>query len=204
MSFWNLSDGEDAKETGNSFETGGGNMEPIPDGSSVLASIDDAKWDEDREGFEYLSLRWTVAKPEQFANRKVFHKLWVTDDKPKQKDPEKTRDKAKRMLAAIDSNAGGKLARKNGKPTSDELALALMGKPMVIRLQVWDMEGKTGNWVASVSPKDHELKVGETKAAPRAAANRSGGGDDWGGGSSRSKSFAGAGFGNDLDEEVPF
>lgn len=196
MSFWNLSDGEDAKEVGTSFETGGGNMPPIPDGSSVLAAIDDAKWDTDRDGYEHINLRWRIQKPEQFANRVVSQKVWVSDDKPKDKDPQKARDKAKKMLAAIDANAGGKLARKATRPTSDDLALALIGKPMVIRVQVWEIDGKEGNWIAAVSPKDHELRIGETKASPKKS-----GGDDWG---SEPRKGVSPNLQSDLDDEVPF
>ena len=43
MGFWNLSDGEDAAKTGAEYEIPGGNMDPIPAGSSVLAMIDEAK-----------------------------------------------------------------------------------------------------------------------------------------------------------------
>jgi len=192
MSFWGLSNGDDAKETGKQFDGGGGGMELIPDGSNVLAAIDDAKWDTDRDGYEYINLRWRVQQPEAFANRVVFHKVWVSDDKPKSKDPQKVRDKAKQMLAAIDANAGGKLALKAERPTSDDLALALIGKPMVIRVQVWDMDGKQGNWVAAVMEKTHALKIGETKPA---TANK--GGDDWGGSTTKAKEL-------DLDDEVPF
>lgn len=194
--FWGLSDGEDAKATGTSFETGGGAMPLIPDGSSVLATIDDVKWDETQDGYEYLNVRWSVAKPEQFTNRKVFHKLWVTDDKPKQNDPEKTRDKAKRMLAAIDANAGGKLARKASKPTNEDLALALIGKPMVIRVHIWEMDGKSGNWVAAVNDKNHALKVGEAKPSGRQEQRDA---DDW-----VSPSRKGGDFDNDLKDEIPF
>ena len=45
MAFWDLSDGgaatdNDSKE----FDGGGGNFDPIPDGSSVLAIAEAAEW----------------------------------------------------------------------------------------------------------------------------------------------------------------
>ena len=79
--FWNLSDGGNAKDTGTEYEIPGGNMDPIPDDSSVLAMIDEAKW-ADKDDARYVSLRWSVISPDGFKNRKVFQKLWVTDDDP--------------------------------------------------------------------------------------------------------------------------
>lgn len=176
MSFWQLSDGETAATGEKEYEQPSGNLEPIPDGSSVLALIDEAKWNETRdEHAEHISLRWSVMEPAEYANRKIFQKLWVTDDDPNTKDAakmEKKRDKAKRMLAAIDANAGGKLARKAARPTDDDLALALTNRPMIVRCQIWEMKGtdgstNTGNWISAVHPKSKGVDVKQTKPAAR-------------------------------------
>lgn len=158
--FWNLSDGEDIKnDTSGSFEMGGGKIELIPDRTSVLAAIDEAKWDKDQQGNRYITLRWSVLRPEELDNRKVFLKLWVADADPRAKDPIKKRDKAKRMLAAIDSNAGGKLLSSGKEPTDEMLTTCLTNKPMVIRVMVWDRQDRAtnqmvrGNWVGAVAPK---------------------------------------------------
>lgn len=180
--FWNLSDGGTAADTGTDYEVpGGGNFDPIPDGSSVLAMIDEAKWDEKNEA-EYISLRWTVLSPDEYKNRKVFQKLWVTDDDPSAKDREKAakkRDKARRMLAAVDANAGGKLTAKPGKPTDESLTACLTNKPMIIRLAVWEQDDNRnpgekvqGNWVQAVAPKSKGIDV---KAASPKASKPSGG-----------------------------
>lgn len=193
MGFWNTSDGEDAAKTGTEYEIPGGNMDPIPAGSSVLAMIDEAKWDHTQNNAEeYVSLRWTVLAPEEYKNRKVFHKLWVTDHDPNAKDTAKAiakTDKARKMLAAIDANAGGNLTAKDARPSDDDLALALTNKPMVITLMTWDSNtgGAGGNWVAAVAPKNKPLKIGE-KVAPKAKGNGSAGG-----------AYAGG-----LDDEIPF
>lgn len=191
--FWNLSDGEDAAKTGAEYEIPGGNMDPIPAGSSVLAMVDEAKWaTTQNDAEEYVSLRWTVLAPEEFKNRKVFQKLWVTDHDPNAKDTAKAiakTDKARKMLAAVDANAGGKLTAKDAKPSNDDLAMALMDKPMVITLGLWDMAGNTGNWVMAVAPKNKELKIGD-KAPAKAGGNRSSGSS----GGSRAE----------LDDEIPF
>ena len=152
MSFWNLSDNDDATKTTGEYETGGGDdMEPIPAKTQVLAAPDEAKWDE-YEGDYYISLRWNVLKPDQYKGRKVFHKLRVQDSDTKKAD------KAKRMLAAIDANAGGHLAKSAAQPGDAELAKSLVNKPMMLLLQVWEVEKEdgttaTGNWVSAVSPK---------------------------------------------------
>ena len=150
MSFWNLSDNKSV-DTSGEFETGGGNIEPIPANTDVLAVCDEAKWDE-RGDDRYISLRWTVMKPADYKNRKVFQKIRVLDS-----DPAKA-DKAKRMLAAIDANAGGKLVAAGEEPTDENLTKCLTNKPMVLKLQVWELETeqgevKTGNWVSKVAPR---------------------------------------------------
>jgi len=200
MSFWNLSDGESAAETASKeYEQETGKLDPIPDGSNVAALIDEAKWSETRDkDAEFISLRWTVMEPAEYANRKVFQKLWVTDDDPNAKDSDKAakkRDKAKKMLAAIDANCGGKLARTAKKPDDDALALALTNKPMIIKCMVWEMTGSdgsanSGNWISAVLPKSKGVDVkasAPAKAAPRKAAPATTGG-----------AF------DDLDDDVPF
>lgn len=77
MSFWNLQE----PVTGE-MEMGGGDIEPIPSGTSVLAAIDEAKWDE-YEGDSYISLRWQVLAPEDYKNRKIFQKVRVLDSDSK-------------------------------------------------------------------------------------------------------------------------
>lgn len=172
--FWGLSDGEDALETGGEYEMGGGNFDPIPEKTKVLASVGEVKWDTDRDGNEFLSVQWRIAKPSQYANRQIWQKLWVSDDDPRAKDADKKRDKAKRMLAAIDTNAGGKLSRNAKRPTDEDLAIALQGKSVVIMLGVWEIEGKLGNWVMSVSPKTAEIAAegaAPARAKPSKAAD---------------------------------
>jgi len=196
MSFWDLSDGTDAAKTAETeYEIPSGNLDPIPDGSSVLALIDEAKWDT-KDDASFISLRWSVLSPDEYKNRKVFHKLWVTDDDPNAKDADKAakkRDKARRMLAAIDANAGGQLS-KGGEPSDDELTSALCNKPMVIKCMEWSMPDRDqpgefirGNWIAAVAPSDKGIDVKPAKAKP-ASASLAGG----------------SGGGADMDDEIPF
>jgi hypothetical protein len=160
--FWGLSEGGSAADNASGeFDAGGGNMQPIPSDTNVLAAIDEAKWSKNQKGDEFISLRWSVMQPEEFENRKVFQKLWVTDFDPNigvDKAIAK-RDKAKKMLAAIDSNAGGKLLAKPIMPTDESMTLHLTNKPMIIKVMVWEMTDRMtgdvarGNWVGAVSSK---------------------------------------------------
>jgi hypothetical protein len=194
MSFWATSTGENVADNATNEFDAGGNFELIPDNSSVLAYVDEAGWAKDDNFNEYISIKWKVQKPEAVEGRVVFQKLWVKDPEPNalKKGAEKAdqkRDKALRMLAAIDANAGGKLARKGTEPSDDELMLALANKPMVITVKTWEMDTKDGkkegNWVAAVSPKTKELKLGKVaeKAAP---------------------AMAGGGYKDDDDSAIPF
>ncbi|AIM40818.1 single strand DNA binding protein [Idiomarinaceae phage Phi1M2-2] len=167
MSFWNLTDSNDNLDTTGSFESGGGDIEPIPKDTQVKAAIDEAKWD-DYEGDEYISLRWTVLAPAEFKNRKIFQKVRVMDSDGKKAD------KAKKMLAAIAANAGGGLLNVAGKPSDQDLQKNLLNKPMALKLQVWKIDKKRdgtplsgddikkGNWVSQVAP----LKKQSAQEAP--------------------------------------
>lgn len=162
MSFWNTSSGESAiNENNTSFEIeGGGDILPIPAGTKVLAMIETVKWATVRDSTErYVEIKWSVLKAEAYKNRKIFQKLWVADHDPAQNDLEKAKrkkDKALKMLAAIDANAGGRLSKASGEPDNDTLALALNNKLMVIGLNTWDdaeTKKPKGNWVYYVGPK---------------------------------------------------
>lgn len=186
MSFWNI-DGEDLTKSEGNFEQEGGDIQPIPDGTQVLALIDEAKWDTPYQGDEeYISLRWSVMAPKEYKNRKVFQKLWVKGNNPNQQDSEKRKNqgtKAKKMLAAIDHNAGGKLMASGEAPTDDSMARSITNKPMVLKLKVWEMEiqgeKKSGNWIAAVSPRNSQgKKEEEAKPAPQPAAEDEDGSED--------------------------
>lgn len=189
MSFWATSTGGNAAENANTEFDAGGGFEIIPDKSTVIAEPDDVGWAQDQSFNNYISIRWNVTKPEELAGRKVFQKLWVEDLDPNSKDEQKAmqkRDKALNMLAAIDANAGGKLARKGARPSDDELAIALVGKPMALFLRVWENRDKEpgGNWVAGVKPKNTETVIGKA-AVSKPKAN-------------------GGSFGDDLGDDIPF
>lgn len=151
MSFFTTSDNQTIQSQGQ-FELGG--SEPLPDNTQVIAAIDEAKWD-DFDGDRFISLRWTVLDGE-FKGRKVFQKVRVLDADTKRAD------KAKMMLAAIDTNAGGALMAAGVEPDDVSLSINLTGKPMMLLLGVWELNGGSGNWVKKVSAS------GGTKPAQQA------------------------------------
>ena len=170
MSFWNLSDNNPVEKTG-SFESGGGDIEPIPAKTQVLFAPDEAKFDS-YDGEEYISIRWNILQPKEYSNRKIFQKIRVFD-----RDPKKA-DKAKRMLAAIDINAGGKLLASGEAPNEESLTRCLVNKPMLGLLQVWELttedgSKKKGNWVSAVSPRNNggPAKAPEVKTQAPAQTN---------------------------------
>ena len=203
MSFWELSDGKDASTEGTGeFDDGSGSLELIPDNTSVLAFIDEAKWDRNRENQRYISLRWAVLAPEELKNRKVFQKLWVDDLDTAAKDPIKKRDKAKLMLRAIDTNAGGKLSMLRQVPSDVDLTASLTNKPMVVKVLVWSVKdretGQTvnGNRVGAVSPKTAPISTKEEILSKPPVQSASSGGGASGGST--------AGNSSKYDDEIPF
>jgi len=149
------------------FELGGGSLQPIPDGTRVLAICEEAK-NETYDFKTYIKLKWRISQPEQHANRVIFQKLQVYDDAKSAAH--------RKMLAAIATNAGGKLfsaMESAGEDSPGDQSLQhLCNRPMVLLLGVWELEdkSKSGNWVKAVSPrKDGAQAAAPVKAAPTPA-----------------------------------
>ena len=157
MSFWQKQDGSQIENI-TSFDAGGGDIKPIPNNTALIAAIEEAKWAE-YDGEHYINLKWRIMRPADYANRVLFHKLKVFS--PKQGD------KAKQMLAAIDANCGGKLSKLTETPEDMHLMTALVGKPMAVKVQIWDINGKTGNWISAVSPAKSQAPQAQTQAPTR-------------------------------------
>lgn len=165
MSFFNLSTGEAVKSNGEAEVT---NNDPIPDGTVLRVMITEAKWKDANEfNPRHIALRWDVIDGE-YKKRMVFHKVQVAHD-----DTNK-RDKAIKMLAAIDANAGGKLMAAGTEPSDMDLMMNLCNKPMQIKVGVWDMNDRKGNWVMAVSsgkaPAEQPATQAPTVTTEQAAA----------------------------------
>lgn len=194
--WWKTSDGDEIDTKSGEYDTGGGDFEVIPNRTNAIASIASAAWAKDRAGNRYINIQWAVEKPEAYANRRVFQKLWCDDDDPRAKDPAKKRDKAKQMLAAIDANAGGKLAKAGREPDDDDLALALTNKAMGVTIMVWELDAENGeklegNWISAVWKKGtkelSEPEKQERRTKPASSSRK-----------------ARNDFDEDLDDEIPF
>ena len=131
-------------ETNGEFEASTG-FEPMPAGTQAVAIINEAKWDSYEDGPMYINLQWEIVQGEH-KGRKVFHKLRVNDI------DEKKAEKQQRMYVAIAHNAGGSILKIAREPTDNELVQHLCNKPMAIKLDVWAINDKRGNWVMAVSP----------------------------------------------------
>lgn len=151
--FWQLSDGSQFDNSGD-FEAGN-TLAPIPDGSTLYAAIKEAKW-ESYEGEEFIKVQWQILKPQEYNNRVVFQKIRVNE-----KDKTK-RDKALRMLNAIDINSGSKLPR-DREPADVDLAQCWTRKMMTIKVKVWEQNGNSGNWIVAVSSPRKEATPTPTK-----------------------------------------
>lgn len=146
MDFWNDIDDDELNSSG-SIETFAG-FDVIPAKTQLVACIDSIGWKESDKEPDYIEIKWNVESPEAYKNRKVFHKIRVKID-----DQEK-RIKALKMLSAIDANSGGKLRASGKNPTDDLLERCMLGKRMLIKVQVWNNENKkpSGNWVSGIDP----------------------------------------------------
>ena len=146
MSFFKLSTGEVAQSTGE-VEIGG--MEVIPDNTTCEAIITECKW-ASYEGKSYINAKWQVTKPSQYQNRVVFQKIQLMETDSKKLD------NAIKMFAAIDQNAtGGKLVAAGTRP-DDAALFSLLNKPMLIKVMVWEMNDRSGNWISKVSPRSQQ------------------------------------------------
>lgn len=170
MSFWSTNEGEDLKkEATGQFDGGGGDFEPIPNNTQALACIEQIGWVSNTEEINgrkvqiddtrHVQAVWSILAPDEIAGRKVTQNLWVGDDDPRAATFDKAlakRVKAKKMLLAIDSNAGGKLMSKDEEPTDARLQSCLANKPMVIMIMQMapdDPNQRSLNWVRAVAPK---------------------------------------------------
>ena len=127
----------------------GSSIDLIPKNTRVVATVEEAKNDSYNDE-SYINLKWRVNLPKEYSNRVVFQKLKVyTADK---------QQKAREMLAAIATNAGGRLFQamttNNEQMPSDASLQTLCNSPMVLLLDVWELDdkSKSGNWVRSVAP----------------------------------------------------
>lgn len=172
---WMKQTAAEAEQAGSyDAKTGGGDFELIPDGIICRAVIDEAKWFavDDKKKIKKLSLRWMVVSPDEFDNKRVYQNLWVEDLDPSAKSTEKgedRRDRDRKMLMAIDFNAGNGLLR-TGDLSDENLILCLTNKSMVIRVRKLSPKdgGKERNYIDRVEAKSYPVSSPSEIAAVKA------------------------------------
>ena len=178
MSFWNLNNGETiTKET----KMESADFVPIPDKTIVTAILTEIKNDyfDGESGIdEYINARWDITAPAEYKGRVVFQKMRPMSDKASQSD------RAKLMLFAMHNEAGVQLP--NRMPDDNDLAKLFMIK-FNLRLRVWDMNGKQGNWVEELIETKKNSGTA-TQVAPQQAQAQA----------------QGAASHDQIDEDIPF
>ena len=169
MGFFTMSTGQMANQDGNtSFEMGGN--DPMPDNTTVVAAVSKIGWKKPSDFYDFDSIKaeWDVLEPKEYAGRKVFQTIKIFDGK------DSVADKAKTMLAVMDTICGGKIMAKvaatGQAPDDNILAQALINRPMMLTLGLFDTKeaGKTGiNWIKKVAPR---VRGGSTAAPAQSAA----------------------------------
>ena len=176
-SFWSTSDGEDIRDkvdVDKDLETGGGS-EPLPDKTKVLALITEAGIDEDKDGNRRAFATMEIVKPEAYARRKLFPRFWVFDDNPNAADKAKKRQNDLMRFTKLDAACGGKLARKDGVPTSDDISLAFTNKQVIVHVMLMTPKdgGEPFNWYSDYWPKNaKEISEVKASAKPRGETKR--------------------------------
>ena len=144
----------------------------IPDGTVAPALIEECKWESYTDqvtGIEatFIKATWSIVDGE-YQNRKVFQKIKVMDEK------QSTKERALQMLAAIDANAGGKVMAAGCMPDDMLLSMSLCNVPMNITISVWEMNGKSGNYITAVgrlqAPVQQQKPLSQGQAVNQAVA----------------------------------
>lgn len=156
MGFFTLSTGEKANKDGNTTFENGGNYDPMPDNTTVVAAISKISWAAPTEYYpvDCIKAEWDVLEPAAYAGRKFKQAIKICDTKAE------ISDKAKTMLSVMDSITGGKImaeiSRTNMDPDDNILALALINRPMTLTLGLFtpkETDKSPMNWVKKVAPR---------------------------------------------------
>ncbi len=161
MSFWSV-DGEDVRDKAEEDLPVNSNFDPLPDKTKVLAVITEAGTKE-RDGNRYAYAVMEIVKPEGYAKRKLFPSFWVFDDNPNAEDVAKKRKNDLKRFTRLDLACGGKLARKDGIPSGDDIAMAFTNKQVIVHVMLMtpkagslDRQGNQQepfNWYSDYWPK---------------------------------------------------
>lgn len=135
--------GEMPESTGDYEQKGGGTV-IIPEGTWVLATIEEIKTQTfDGSTHESLNLKWRVEEPEEYNNRVFYQTIKINGSDPlsqyyDESKQEKQIKAAFTMFSAIDKNAGGNIGKLMRKPTDAELTQHIVAAKMWVLLGVYN------------------------------------------------------------------
>ena len=146
----------------------------IPGGTKAVAMIEEVKWDE-YQGDRKVKVRWKLASG-SFAKRVVFQSIKIFD-----KDENKS-FRAANVLRRLFMLTGAPIP--DAEPTDADFA-QMVGKMAGISIEIWEMDGKEGNWISEIQPSKgfetvdgEEMPKGNTQ--PQQGSQPAlGGDDDW-------------------------
>lgn len=160
--FWS-----DGSESTGSVDIGG-SFEVVPHGTKCKIHIEDIEWkyydektEQNQDGLNipWVKATWCIESPADYENIKVTQKIKYYGDDPtsqhfKPEKDDKVKEKARLVFWAIDKNCGSKLTslKLRRRATDEELQRYLIGKPMLGVIGVWDINGKTGNYIMKIEP----------------------------------------------------
>jgi len=153
MSFWTTSAGEQA--TGEVKEN---DFEPLPK-DWYLSMLESVEVDE-YEGQKKVKIKARVIGEGFGKNRVLFLNLKCF---PGEDIKEKARDRAIQVLVKMYNICKAKLP--NGEPDDASLS-QLVDKPMNLMLDVWEIDGKSGNWLQNVESKGVKVVKSTVEKTP--------------------------------------
>jgi hypothetical protein len=129
----------------------------IPDGTQLHANILEATWEEKTQyANQLIKITWYITDKCAYNGFLINQKLHLNDNKASKAD------KAKEMLATIDTNCKGALMKlaQSGKLVEGDnmqLARALNGGSALLTVAEYEMDRDdgtkmSGNWIRAVSP----------------------------------------------------
>lgn len=120
----------------------------VPGGTKAVSIIEEVRWDE-YEGHRKVKVRWKLVAG-GFANRVIFQNIDLFAVKYGTQEPdEKKAFRAANVLKRLFMLTGAPIP--DAEPTDADFA-QMVGKMAGISIELWEMDGKSGNWVSEIQP----------------------------------------------------
>ncbi|AUR91794.1 hypothetical protein NVP1164O_58 [Vibrio phage 1.164.O._10N.261.51.A7] len=120
----------------------------VPGGTKAVAMLESVKWDE-YEGNRKVKAQWKIAAG-TFTGRVVFQNIELFAKKfGTQEADEKKAFRAANVLKRLFMLTGAPIP--DVEPTDADFA-QMVGKMAGISIELWEMNGKSGNWISEIQP----------------------------------------------------